>query len=86
MPPIETIASPSRNQIKIQVPKEYASYSFQVILVPLAENGVATREVSSRRTSRKSFVDYLMSCPKLDEGEELDVSRNQSDFGREVDL
>lgn len=86
MPSIETIASPYRNQIKIQVPKEYASYSFQVILVPLAENGVATREIHSRRKSQKSFVDYLLSCPKLDESEELDVSRDQSDFGREVDL
>ena len=35
MPPIETIAKPIRNRISIKVPKEYASYSFQVLLVPL---------------------------------------------------
>ena len=35
MPPIQTIARPIRNRISIKVPKEYSSYSFQVLLVPL---------------------------------------------------
>ena len=35
MPSIQTIARPVRNRISIKVPKEYSSYSFQVLLVPL---------------------------------------------------
>ena len=34
MSPIETIVRPRRNRISVPVPKEYGSYSFQVILVP----------------------------------------------------
>ena len=39
-----------------------------------------------RAERRRSFVDALLSCPKLDEGEELDVERDRNDFGRAVDL
>ena len=35
MPPIETITKPVRNRISIPIPKEYRSYSFRVVLVPL---------------------------------------------------
>ena len=45
MPPIETIARPVRNRISIKVPKEYASYSFQVILVPLTSETTRWRTV-----------------------------------------
>lgn len=45
MPPIETIAKPVRNRISIKVPKEYASYSFQVLLVPLSPERTKWRTV-----------------------------------------
>jgi len=86
MPPIQTIASPRRDKISVTIPKEYRSYSFQVILVPLAPEGVK-EERSPRRAPRrrsKTFVDALLSCPKLDKG--LDISRDHEDFGREIDL
>ena len=38
MPPIETIVRPRRNRISVAIPREYASYSFRVTLVPI-ENG-----------------------------------------------
>lgn len=37
MPPIETIVRPRRNRISFAVPKEYASYSFRVIAVPVED-------------------------------------------------
>ena len=37
MPAIQTIATPRRNRISVDIPVEYRSYSFQVILVPLEE-------------------------------------------------
>lgn len=39
MPPIETIARPRRNRISVAIPREYASYSFRVIVVPIAAHG-----------------------------------------------
>ena len=36
MPPIETIVRPVRNRINVPIPKEYRSYSFRVVLVPIA--------------------------------------------------
>lgn len=45
MPPIETIAKPVRNRISIKVPKEYASCSFQVLLVPLSPERTKWRTV-----------------------------------------
>lgn len=45
MPPIETIARPVRNRISVKVPKEYASYSFQVLLVPLTSEAARWRTV-----------------------------------------
>lgn len=69
MPTIETIARPRRNRISIAVPREYGSYSFQVILVPLANE----KETSSIRQPHKArtFVDALLDCPRLEEGESL---------------
>lgn len=84
MPPIETIAKPRRNRITVPVPKEYGACSFHVILVPI---GDGTPEGVSKRTAGKpSFVDALLACPKLGEGETLDVTRDSSDFGRDVVL
>ena len=86
MPPIETIATPRRNRISVSIPREYSSYSFQVILVPLAP--VASQAAPVVRVGRKprTFVEALLSCPKLDDGESLDVTRDPSDFGRDIDL
>ena len=87
MSPIETIARPVRNRISVKVPKEYASYSFQVLLVPLFEStGQKHLDSSSRVCKKQSFVDVLLSCPRLDEGDELDIARNSCDVGRTVDL
>ena len=36
MPPIETIVRPVKNKISIELPEQYWSYSFKVVLVPLA--------------------------------------------------
>mgnify|MGYP003410220629 FL=1 len=78
MSPIETIARPHRNRISVSVPREYSSYSFQVILVPLGVDTVDTPPQKSRKTG--SFVDALLSCLKLDDGETLDVTRNVDDM------
>ena len=81
MPAIETIAKPCGNRISVPVPKEYSSYSFQVILVPLADEPHVPAIAGEG-----SFVDALLSCPKLAEGETLDVSRDTTDFGRDIAL
>ena len=89
MPAIETIARPRRNRISITVPKEYGAYSFQVILLPIVseDSFLAHSVVRTRpKPKKKTFVDALLSCPKLDEGETLDVSRDSSDCGRDIDL
>ena len=74
MPTLETIARPRRNRISIAVPKEYGSYSFQVILLPIAyEDSFPVRSAVRSRRKKKTFVDALLSCPKLADGETLDV-------------
>ena len=87
MPAIETIVRPRRNRISIAVPREYGSYSFQVILLPIAsEDSFSANAAVRTRQKKKTFVDALLSCPKLDEGETLDISRDSSDYGRDIDL
>lgn len=81
MQTIETIARPRRNRISVAVPKEYAACSFQVILVPLADEPHVPATAGEG-----SFVDALLSCPKLAEGETLDVSRDSTDFSRDIAL
>ena len=49
VPTIQTIASPVRDRISVQVPKEYRAYSFQVILVPLAPERTVARRKSVRK-------------------------------------
>ena len=80
MPPIETIMRPHRNRISVSVPREYSAYSFQVILVPLGVDAVRTVTLMPRK--KRSFVDALLSCPKLGDGETLDISRDSDDCGR----
>ena len=84
MPPIETITRPCRNRISVSVPREYSGYSFQVILVPLGVD--TTRTVTLMPHKKRSFVDALLSCPKLGEGETLDISRDSDDYGRDVNI
>lgn len=87
MPPIETIVRPRRNRISIPIPTEYGKCSFQVILVPLATNSFSSgKKDTSAKWGKKSFVDALLACPKLGEGESLDISRDDADFGRDVEL
>lgn len=88
MSSIETIAMPVGNRISVDVPEEYASYLFQVLLVPLHDKSpsFSRAEHRSRHTRRQNFVEALLSCPKLPEGETLDVSRDTADFGRDADL
>ena len=82
MPPIEAIVRPRRNRISVTIPSEYGSNPFHVILVPLGPDCAFPKLSSRRRQSEKrSFVDALLACPRLDEGETLDVSRDESDFG-----
>ena len=84
MPPIETIMRPHRNRISVSVPRGYSAYSFQVILVPLGVDAVRTTTLMPRK--KRSFVDALLSCPKLGDGETLDISRGSDDYGRDVDI
>ncbi len=44
------------------------------------------RSSMTRTERRRSFVEALLSCPKLDGGEELDIERDRNDCGRSVDL
>lgn len=88
MSSIETIAMPVGNRISVDVPEEYASYLFHVLLVPLHDKSpsLSRAEHRSRHTRQRNFVEALLSCPKLPEGETLDISRDTADFGRDVDL
>lgn len=57
MPPIQTIARPRRNRISVPVPEEYGSYSFRVILVPLAPE--ASPSPKRREMPRiRDFIGY----------------------------
>ena len=85
MPPIETIAHPRKNRISVAVPREYGMYSFQVILVPLEQEPAFVPPVTRRSAGRrKNFVETLLSSPRLADGDALDISRDASDFGRDV--
>jgi len=73
MPSIRTYARPVSNRVMIDIPREYASYSFEILLMP----------VRSER-KRMSFVDFLRSA-QVEEGE-LDLSRDHQDCPREIAL
>lgn len=76
MPAIETIAKPRGNRISVPVPKEYSSYSFQVILVPILPGEPAVSE-SAPSVGRKkpSLAEALLAAPAPDAATELDLSR-----------
>ena len=72
MPAIRTFAEPVDDMLTVRIPREYKSYSFEVVLVPFVKE---TRK-------KPNFVDFLCSCP-ADEGD-LDLSRDPDDgSGRE---
>ena len=66
MPTIRTFAEPVNDTLTVQIPKEYRSYSFEVVLVPFI-----------KEKSKPDFVDFLCQCP-AEEGE-LDLSRDRDD-------
>jgi hypothetical protein len=66
MPTIRTFAEPVNDTLTVQIPREYRSYSFEVVLVPF---------VKEKR--KPNFVDFLCKCPVP--AEELDLSRDCDD-------
>ena len=87
MPPIETIARPHKNRISVAVPREYGTCSFQVILFPLGQELPVVPSAARRPARRrKNFVETLLSSPRLADGDALDISRDASDFGRDIAL
>ena len=56
MPPIETIVRPHGNHVSASValPREYASYSFRVVFVPIEEE---------RPQQKRTPADLFRSCP-----------------------
>ena len=62
MPAIETIAKPRRNRISLSVPKEYSSYSFQVILVPIRPEEPSVSPPAPRSARKtQSLADALLA-------------------------
>ena len=73
MPSIRTYARPVSNQVTIDIPQEYASYSFEILLMPV------------RNERRKmGFVEFLRSA-QVEDGE-LELTRDHQDYPREVAL
>lgn len=71
MPAIRTFAEPVNDTLTVQIPREYRSYSFEVVLVPFV-----------KESRKPNFVDFLCNCP-AEEGD-LDLSRDPDDgSGRE---
>ncbi|MBR4616209.1 MAG: hypothetical protein IKO55_11440 [Kiritimatiellae bacterium] len=61
MPPIETIVRPVQNRISIEIPEQYWSYSFKVVLVPLAPidnsgEGTGKEELDPRVRSMRGVI------------------------------
>lgn len=71
MPAIRTFAEPVNDTLTVRIPKEYRSYSFEVVLVPFV-----------KEARKPNFVDFLCNCPAEDG--DLDLSRDPDDgSGRE---
>lgn len=77
MPAIETIAKPRGNRISVSVPKEYSSYSFQVILVPIRPEEPSSPKPAPRtRRKAQSLADALLAVPAPDDGWDPGESRS----------
>lgn len=73
MPAIETIAKPRRNRISVPVPKEYGSYSFHVILVPIRPDEPSVpHRAPSPGGKAQSLADALLSAPPPADSPDLD--------------
>ena len=68
----------TRGGTPVWVVVSYADYDMNSANAAMRRN--------DRRVRRKSFVDALLSCPRLDEGETLDISRDSADTGRAIEL
>ena len=66
MPAIRTFAEPVNDTLTVQIPREYRSYSFEVVLVPFI-----------KKERKPNFVDFLCNCPAEDG--DLDLSRDPDD-------
>ena len=66
MPTIRTFAEPVNDVLTVRIPREYSSYSFEVVLVPFV-----------KEKSKPNFVDFLCNCPVNEE--ELDLPRDPDD-------
>ena len=66
MPTIRTFAEPVNDVLTVRIPREYRSYSFEVVLVPFV-----------KEKSKPNFVDFLCNCPVNEEA--LDLSRDPDD-------
>ena len=66
MPAIRTFAEPVNDMLTVHIPREYSSYSFEVVLVPFVKG-----------EHKPNFVDFICSCP-AEEGD-LDLSRDPDD-------
>ena len=69
MPAIRTFVEPVNDTLTVQIPREYRSYSFEVVLVPFV-----------KEAQKPNFVDFLCNCP-AEEGD-LDLSRDPDDGSR----
>lgn len=66
MPTIRTFAEPVNDTLTVHIPREYSSYSFEVVLFPFVKG-----------KNKPNFVDFLCSCP-AEEGD-FDLSRDPDD-------
>ena len=46
MPAIRTFAKPVNDSVTVHIPKEYRSYSFEIVLVPVEQEGSGERNKS----------------------------------------
>ena len=76
MPAIETIAKPRGNRISVSIPKEYSSYSFQVILVPIRPDEPSIKPPAPRSTRKtKTLADALLTPSAPGDDWQPDTSR-----------
>ncbi|MBQ7252453.1 MAG: hypothetical protein IJS32_07620 [Kiritimatiellae bacterium] len=76
MPTIESIVKPRGSRISVAVPKEYASYSFQVILVPIRPEEPSGAKPAPRSARQmQSLADALLSLPSPGDDWSPDASR-----------
>ena len=73
MPSIRTYARPVSNQVTIDIPREYSSYAFEILLMPVRHE-----------RKKMGFVEFLRSA-QVEDGE-LDLTRDHQDYPREIAL